>query len=306
MYRRRHCKGAKAQVQQFRYLVIICALVAHTVHGLYGMDWPSPKGRMVNNFGWNDGGTPVLGISFEAEGTIQAAETGELLFMHRGLDTASRLPAPLGAWIALDHGDGIISIYSRFDDTRQEEVQKMEKFEKNTPLGEAGLSGSSVRKGFHFSLFDRKERRWVNPMMIISPPADTRPPVILSIRMQNTEGKLIDPGQVKTISQGRYRISVTATDTLVAANENPLAPYRLVCSVNGNEIGALNFETYAARDGVLMMYRNGLVPVKQIYGPFPAFEVGETWFTRGQGTLEISALDISGNVQSILYRLQVE
>jgi hypothetical protein len=268
------------------------------------MDWPSTQGRMVNNFGWNDEGSPLLGIAFEAEGAVQAAEIGELLFMRDGFDTASRLPAPLGAWIALDHGDGLISIYSNFQDTGIPAVPNI--VEKNTPLAMAGLSGRSARKGFHFFLFDRKERRWVNPAMIIAPRPDTRSPVIQSIRMQDTAGTVIDPAQTRTISQGRYRIFVAAVDTLLSPNESPLAPYRIVCSVNGNEIGTLNFETYSARDGVLMVYRNGLVPVKQVYGPFPAFEVGETWFTRGQITLEISAQDIIGNSQSAQYRLTVE
>ena len=116
----------------------------------------------------------------------------------------------------------------------------------------------------------------------------------------------IDPAQTRTIPQGRYRILVNASDTRLSPNESPQAPYRLLCSVNGIEIGALTFETFSTRDGVLMIYRNGLVPVKQIYGQDPAYEIGEVEFSRGQAAVEVIAGDLAGNTRNVLYRFQVE
>jgi hypothetical protein len=271
---------------------------------LYAMDWPLDTGTIRNNFGWNDNGRPFLGTSFENEDMVKAAEGGELLYQHKKEDHASRLPSPLGSWLALDHGDGIISVYSRLDE--EAPMPAAERVGKAASLGQAGISGWTSNKGFYFFLFDRKERRWINPSMIISPFPDSRPPVILSVKLKDSEGKFIDPAQTKTISQGRYLISVEATDTMLEARESPLAPFRIVCSVNGIETGALNFETYSARDGSLMVYRNGLIPVKQVYAPYPSYEVGEIRFTRGQATLEVIAQDIAGNSRNVVYRLQVE
>jgi hypothetical protein len=93
---------------------------------------------------------------------------------------------------------------------------------------------------------------------------------------------------------------------MIEARESPLAPFRIVCSVNGVETGGLNFETYSARDGSLMVYRNGLIPVEQVYAPCPAYEIGEIRFTRGQAILEVIAQDIAGNSRNAVYRLQVE
>ena len=271
---------------------------------LFSMDWPSPTGVMSKNFGWNDEGLPLLGISFDDEGTLAAAEEGELLYRRREGDTASRLPSPLGSWAALDHGDGIISIYSRFDDRSSPAVPS--RTEKGRLLGNAGISGWSSRKGYYFQLFDRKERRWINPSMIIAPPEDTRPPTILSVSLRDDQGTIFDPSETRNLSQGRYIVSASAVDTMQRANESPLAPYRIICSLNGTEAGVLNFETYSARDGVLMVYRNGLVPVRQVYAPVPAYEVADVWFTRGQTSLEIIAQDIAGNVRNVVYRLTVE
>lgn len=268
------------------------------------MDWPSQAAQITMNFGWNDEGLPHLGVSFDADGAITAADKGELLYRGTEDDTASRLPSPLGSWIALDHGDGIISMYSRFDGGLQTPVP--DEVDKGGALGESGISGWSSQKGFYFQLFDRKERRWINPSMIITALNDTRPPAILSVKLADTQGKLIDPSQAKNVSQGRYSILVEAVDTIRSANENPLAPFKIICILNGTEAGTINFDTYSSRDGSLMVYRNGLIPVRQVYAAVPAYEAADVWFSRGQTTLEIIAQDIAGNTRSVVFRLQVE
>ena len=271
---------------------------------LFAMDWPSPTGIITRNFGWNNQGRPHLGVSFQDSGDVLAAEKGELLFHSRKTDTASRLSSPLGSWIALDHSNGIISIYSRFDGNASAEIP--DHLDKGELLGKSGISGWTGREGFYFQLYDRKERRWINPSMIISQLADSRPPVILSVRLRNEQGKLIDPSQTRYIAQGRYHVLVDSADTIRLPNETPLAPYRIICSINGSEAGVLNFETFSAREGSLMVYRNGLVPAKRVYAPFPLYETAEVWFSRGQTTMEIIAQDIAGNERKAVYRLMVE
>jgi hypothetical protein len=283
-------------------LLFFPALPGHL--SLAAMDWPMPGAAPVRNFGWNDEGRPVLGTSFEGEGPILAAGQGELIFSRRKEDTASRLPSPLGMWMALDHGDGLISIYSRGGELQNGGEQN--RVEQGDPIALAGTSGWSSKEGFYFTLFDRRERRWINPSMIITPFPDTRPPLIQPVQLQSPDGRLFDPARTRNLSQGRYTVSVAVSDTMTAPGDHPLAPYRIVCSVNGTEIGSLSFEIFSARDGALMVYRNGLVPAKKVYAPFPGFEVGEAGFTRGQATLEIIAQDIAGNSRSAVFRLIIE
>jgi len=301
IYHRGHAVSRRTYgSREFKFLVIFLLLASH----LHSMDWPSARGVMKKNFGWNNEGLPHLGIFFETEGHLTAADEGELFYSRREGDTASRLPSPLGSWAALDHGDGIVSVYARYDDKSSGTLPGQ--VEKGRVLGEAGISGWSSQRGFYFQLFDRKERRWINPSLIVPPPEDTRQPEVLSVRLKDSQGNLINPYQTRNLSQGRYTIIVNAVDTLRLSGENPLAPYRIICSLNGSEAGALNFETYSTRDGQLMVYRNGLLPVRQIYSPVPAYEVADVWFSRGQTTLEIIAQDIAGNARNVLYRLLVE
>jgi hypothetical protein len=278
-------------------LRITIAAVLCCVHLLAAMDWPVQDGRLVKNFGWNDRGRPVLGMVFSGGTDVLAVESGEIIFMRSENDTASRLPSPLGNWIAVDHEDGLISIYSRYGD----DYSPPYTIERQEVIAAAGSSGWAGEDGLFFMLYDRKERRWINPEMIITPLRST-PPRILAYDLRTAQNIPVAAAQLRNLSQGRYKITVAATNT-VQTRENYHAPYRIQCYVNGAEVGSLNFEFFSARDGVLMVYRNGLVPVRQIYAPFPAFEVADVFLNRGQAALEIIVHDLAGNTGSAVTRI---
>jgi len=271
---------------------------------LDAMNWPSETASLVRNFGSNNRGSPVLGMVFSGGTEVLAAESGEVIFSRRKNDAASRLPSPLGAWTAVDHGDGLISIYSRYADEESPfanaQVQRLQ------PIASSGVSGWSAQNGFYFLVFDRRERRWINPAMLITPVQDTRPPQILSVELRNAQGV---PMQSRNLTQGRYTVVVNAAGgtlrTQAGSYSQQYAPQRIVCSVNGAEAGSLNFEAVSARDGVLMVYRNGLVPAKKIYAAFPAFETADVFLTRGQATLEVIVQDMAGNSRNYVNRLIV-
>ncbi|MDR2097458.1 MAG: peptidoglycan DD-metalloendopeptidase family protein [Spirochaetaceae bacterium] len=269
----------------------------------FAVDWPSKSAVMISNFGGSDAGRPVLGDTFQADGAVGAIEKGEIIFTRNVSVSTSRFHAPLGNMIALDHGDGLLTIYSRIEETHGE-PQKMVNAAET--IGFAGTSGWSKTKGFYLSIFDKKERRWVNPSLIIPVLPDTRPPSIRSVKLKNSANQIIDIAAVSTIRQGAYTIIVHAEDTRLNAADPPLMPLRIICSVNGVEAGYLAFETFSARDGVLMMFRNGLVPVSEIYSHAPAVEAGEVFFNRGLGTLEIIVQDAGPNSRSAFYRLFIE
>jgi len=271
---------------------------------LYAMDWPLADVVVVQNFGFNDQGTPILGTMLSGEGIVSATGEGELIFASSGKETASRLPSPLGAWSAVAHSDGLVSIYSRYRDEGR--GQPLGYLETGSPIARSGVSGWSRNDGVYYILYDRRERRWVNALMVITLPPDTALPYIVSVQLRNANGRLLESGQ-RNISQGRYSIVVNAVDTLLPTPRSPqLAPHRIVCSVNGEEIGSLSFDTMNAKDGVLMVNRNGQAPAKRVYAPYPAFEIGEVQLNRGQANLEIIVRDIAGNSRSTLTRIIVD
>jgi len=293
-----------------KYFIITLFIIIPSV-ALNAMNWPCENGNLVRNFGLNDNGKPVLGMVFSGDTDVLASEKGDVIFSRNADDTASRLPSPLGNWTAVDHGDGLISIYSRCSDKKNvinenEPSAQIEKsgIAKGDKIAVSGVSGWSKQTGFYFIVYDRRERRWINPAMIITPQRETRPAQIRMITFQNDKGEVI--GQGRPFTQGRYTVSVAALIPVTTwPREINLAPHRIVCSVNGAEAGSLNFEAVSARDGVLMVYRNGLVPVKQVYSSFPAYQAAEVFLNRGQVNLEVIVQDIAGNSYSAINRIMV-
>jgi hypothetical protein len=290
-------------------IFVLVVLAGSVSDSLSAMSWPSEDAFLVRNFGANDRGRPVLGMVFNGGTEVFAAESGEVIFYCGKNDTASRLPSPFGAWTAVDHEDGLISIYSRYADGAPFARTHVEKLQQ---IAASGASGWSAQDGFYFIIFDRRERRWINPAMIITPVRDTRPPQILSVDLRNAQGLT---AQSRNLSQGRYTVLVNTSGGIPAVSPQGIpaaqqrnqryAPQRIVCLVNGAEVGSVNFEAVSARDGVLMVYRNGLVPAGQIYSAFPAYETADIFLTRGQANLEIIVQDISGNSRSVVNRLLV-
>ncbi|MCL2193478.1 MAG: M23 family metallopeptidase [Treponema sp.] len=274
---------------------------------LSAMEWPLLDATVVRNFGFNDRGRPTVGVVLAGYGEVLAAGSGEVIFSFSGANSAaSRFPSPLGAWTALDHGNGLVSIYARYYDHYDAIGSDRLRVEQGTPIAIAGASGWSEQDGCYFMLFDRRERRWVNPAMIITPFPDTIVPQIHGIQLMNEDGVLvgISPGQ--SVTQGMYGIVVNATDALSGNRGNFLAPHRIISSVNGTEVGRFSLETISARDGVMLINRGLQVPARRVYAPFPAFEAGEAWLNRGQAILEIIVQDIAGNSSNIVAHIFVE
>jgi hypothetical protein len=240
---------------------------------------------------------------YAGEGVVRAVETGEALFSRSSSDRASRLPSPLGAWTAIDHGDGLVSIYGRLERKRVSRLPPI--VEKGVMVGAAGTTGWSEEKGFYYSLFDRKERQWVNPAVIEGRRNDRRAPVIQSVTLMDSQGRVVDASQAKGLFQGKRTVFVAAAD-YTETEKALLAPFRMVCSLNGREVGAVALEALSARDGKMWIYRNGLVPVEQVYAGAFGFELGEAVFIRGQADLEILVQDAFGNVQREEYHFTVE
>ncbi|MDR1256478.1 MAG: hypothetical protein LBJ86_01880 [Spirochaetaceae bacterium] len=291
------------------YGILLPLLIVPPVSAI---DWPSKDAVMISNFGESYMGIPMLGDAFRAEGSIGPIDKGEIIFTRGVSSPASRFTSPLGVMTVVDHGDGLLSLYSRAGpspDSPQSLVQA------DTVIAEAGTSGWSRTRGFYLSIFDRKDRRWVNPSLVIPVPPDTTLPVIRSVRLKSADGRLLDLATVRAVRQGTYAVIVHADDAGTDSGTT-LAPARIICSVNGVETGSLAFDTFSARDGSLMLFRNGLVPVTQIYSYAPAVEACEVFFNRGQVTLEIIVQDaaaMSGyspsaapNSRRAVYRLSVE
>lgn len=261
-------------------------------------EWLPSDAVIAHGFGYNYRGRPLLGVFVATDNQVSAFREGEVIFSRSQRNTASRLPSPFGAWTAVDHGDGLLSIFSRHG----EGEEPPQFIRQGDVVARAGVSGWSQRSGFYFVSYDRKERRWVNPAMVIPFPG-TRPFQIQRIQLRNTQGELFEGNQLLNLRQGRYTVMVTAVHF---PGGGRFTPFRVRSLVNGVEAGMFLMETIHAADGALIVNRGSPVSALQVYALYPAFEVADIFLTHGQAILEIIVQDIEGNSRNTSIRIHVD
>lgn len=316
--------------------LVLAAAMALAAAALPAMEWPLPGAAVARNFGFNDGGRPGLGVALSGSGYALASGPGEIVFSSAGGSSgpggAARFPSPLGVWAAVDHGNGLVSIYARLgslgsggaeegpggegsgaEDQGLGQGARRGVFEapfavaQGDPIGAAGSSGwSGGGAGCYFMVYDRRERRWVNPAMVASPLPDAVAPQIHWAQLRAEDGSAAPVAPWQSVAQGRHGVVVSATDALSGGLGSGLAPHRIIVLANGAEIGRLSLETISARDGAMMVSRSGQAPARGVFAPFPAFEAGEAWLNRGQAIIEVIAQDIAGNYARIVAQITVE
>jgi hypothetical protein len=265
-------------------------------HPAAPVDWPSASSELRSSFGQNERGRPSVGMTFAGDDAVRAMDAGEIVFVaNQGPFRGSprEMPHPLGEWIAVDHGGGIVATYGRLAPNDSAFLKTV--VEKGSVLGHAGSSGWAEGPGFFFSVYDRTERRWANPTMIAPPRIDTRAPTVKSVALQQRDGQILPLSPARAIRQGVYRVLVEASDAELSDKSRPLTPQRLICLVNGSEQGSLHLETIKAEDGGLIVARTTPSQAALVYQSSGAFDLGEIRLSRGRTTLEILAKDASGN-----------
>jgi murein DD-endopeptidase MepM/ murein hydrolase activator NlpD len=272
------------------------------------VDWPSAGGELRSSFGQNDRGRPSVGMAFEGEDPVRSMDAGEILFVSSGSASfggaADGFPNPLGDWMAVDHGNGIIGVYARLATSESAVVKTV--VEKGSVLSSPGTTGWVASTGYYFSVYDRLERRWVNPAMIAPQRVDTRPPTIRSIDLVAKDGQAIRLAANRVVRQGVYRVLVEAVDTENSVKQYPLSPQRIMCLVNGAEQGSLHLETIKTENGTLMVSRTKPAPAGLVYQPTGSVDLGEIRLNRGRTTLELIARDAPGNERISTIAFMVE
>ena len=271
----------------------------------FAVDWPTSNSPVLLGFGQNDAGRASVGMTFSAQGTVRAADAGEILFKSsQGAEGVGGFPQTFGDWLAVDHGGGIVGVYARMTGIDAEARSAI--VEKNAVLGSAGTTGWSPEEGYFFSLHDKSERRWVNPTMISISRPDAKAPQIRSVVLVSREGQSYPLASTRFLRQGAYRVIIEAYDIEDQSPGKLLAPQRLSFMVNGAEQGALHLETIKAENGALTVWAQSPVSADKVYLKSGAYEIGEAKLTRGRASLEAIARDAAGNERAAAFALQVE
>jgi hypothetical protein len=293
------------------YLRLAAALlaIAASREPSQAMDWPISPPRLAATFGTYAKGRVIAGVGLSAADVpVRSAEEGEVSFsLDEGASPGilpGRMPAPLGSFLVIEHQRGLAAVYSHLDPGSLGKNQR--KLGAGDIIGRTGASGWIEGSGAIFQVFDRRASSWVNPLLVLPPLADDKPPVIRSLALSRA-GKAYVLGEVASVPQGTYWISVDVADPADSAwTAGPLAPFRIRLSVDGIEAAEEVFDVAKGVGGELMLFALSPRASSGLRTKEGRYSLAERLFSRGRAALEVGVEDAAGNKRSASWTLVVE
>ena len=284
--------------------LLVLAIVASSGPAA-AMDWPLAPPRLAATFGTFAKGRVVLGVELASEeGVVRSSEDGEVAFAVEEGEHPAGLPTPLGSFAVVEHQRGMAAVYSHLAPGTL--ATRVRKIKAGDPLGRPGSSGWVEGSGVLFQVFDRRAGSWVNPLLVLPPNADDKPPAIRSLALSRS-GKTYVLGDVSSLPQGTYRVSVDVVDPadspwIVA----PLAPYVIRLAIDGVEATKYVFDVAKGSEGKLALFALSPVETTALKTPEGRYSLVERLFSRGRVVIEVRVEDAAGNKRSASYTLLVE
>ncbi len=272
---------------------------------LRALEWPLSPAGIAATFGTQAKGRIVSGIALAASGgQVRAAGEGELVFAAGEGIGPSGLPSALGAFVVVEHDRRMAAVYSHLASGTVDGSARA--LGKGEALGASGVSGWAEGEGMLFQVYDREESRWVNPLLLLPPVADEKPPAIRSIVLSRGGDSFV-LGDAKSLRQGNYSISLIVSDPSDAAwTAGPLAPYALRLSIDGTQAAKGVFDVARAVGGDLCFFSDPPRPASTLRGAEGGYVLAERLLTRGRVVFEAVAEDAAGNRRTASWTVTVE
>jgi hypothetical protein len=286
----------------FRSLVFI-ALLCASATSLHAFQWPVDEKVLTATFGesrWDHyhSGIDLAGGAQE----VRPVADGEVIFSFDGGRSGRILPSGLGAFIVIEHEQGIRSLYAHLEPAIGATIPV--RVGVDDVIGKIGESGASLGKHLHLEIIDSELGSYVNPLVVLPTLSDRIRPDIRRVMIVPTSPPAsgtvtLKPGQA--IGPGEYRLLIELYDrSEFVAYFCPMAPYQVTGFFNGSEVFDIRFDTISERDGALVLGRSGEGRTfDALYAEDWIIDAGIAPFRRGEIQIEIVARDIAGN-ESIL------
>jgi hypothetical protein len=281
------------------------AVLALSGAAAWAMDWPLAPPRLAATFGTFAKGRVVVGVELAADdGLVRSAEDGEISFILEDGARPNGLPTPLGSFAVVEHQKGMAAVYSHLAPGTLSTYLK--KLKAGDILGKPGSSGWVEGPGLLFQVFDRRAGTWVNPLLVLPPLADDKPPVVRSLALSRA-GKTYVLGEIASLPQGTYQMSVDVGDPADSSwVVGPLAPYVIRLSIDGVETTKYVFDVARASGGKLSLFALPSADASTLRTKDGRYSLAERLFSRGRVAIEVRVEDAAGNKRSASWTLLVE
>ena len=266
--------------------------------GLSAWQWPVESPVVIGTFGQRTGDTILRGVELRSSATdVTAVERGVVVAARSEFD---RPPSGLGAFVALEHDQGLLSIYAHLDSEHLPVVGAV--VEAGETIGRVGGSGPMVVRAVRLLIFDRVRQRYVNPLLLLPDLVDRVRPTVEAVYASDGDA-FYNLAERSELPAGSYLISARVFDrTTAAASASRLAPYRVTLRVDGEEHFRLTADHATTSGGVTAL---GPATADRAAAADPDGLVAMSRVDIGPGdrSLELTVRDFAGN--ETMYRVVV-
>lgn len=282
-----------------RTIVIVSAVILVSAFSVFAFEWPADGGQFRYSFGSSRGGF-LRGVEFgRADGLIHAADDGELIFASDTHSLLGGYPLSGGTLLVVSHASDMLTIYSGMESGSVSTYLK--DIRKGDALGRIRDAGN--QRGASFYAFDARERRFINPLVLMPSLSDDKAPVIRSVALTlDGRDEVLDQGKV--VRQGSYYVTIDANDISPSGLQS--APFELRILIDGSERGRVIYDAAWANAGQALLFGGSGIQEDSFMTQDGRVKFGPYLLSRGRVVLSIVALDYSGNKREQSYSISIQ
>ncbi len=287
----------------FKYLLIgsgcllsflgLSAVLAHA------FDWPSAAGVYNYGFGTIRNGF-LKGVELVAgSGSVQASEEGEMIFASESKQLPGAYPLQGGSILAVAHGGEMMTIYSGL------EPGSLSTYLKNVKKGDILGRGANPdnSRGSAIYVFDRQERQYINPMIVMPGYLDEKVPVIKSVSLSK-DGVDIFLTSQKLLPQGSYDLLLDVYDS--SPSGAPSAPYDIRILIDGSERAHIVYDAVWSSAGASVLFGGVSLDEKSFMMSDGRIRFGPYTLSRGRVVLTVIVSDYASNTKEQTFALSIQ
>ncbi len=249
--------------------------------------WPVDNATVTSTFGesrWDHFHDGMDVISPDLK--IFPVTSGRVVYhWNRAHFPLDRYPG-MGNFKVVDHGKGLFGIYGHLDDDPSFKTA----FAQGDVLGVMGNTGHSMARHLHFTLLKLKEGASLNPLTVLPPVKDERPPVHKGTYLRIGDTYVPIRGKVNYRLTRHYPLLLEIADTV--SGRERLGVYKLTVELNGRKVLDAEFKEICSRKNVLTVMGK---EAEDLFDEKGHYRVAGARYVEGENRLKVTAFDFAGN-----------
>lgn len=270
--------------------------------GIFAFEWPSEKADADKISTWfaqrSDTNMGTFINLKETEEVLCSDAGNTLIIIEDHNDDTDFFTSSLGAAVIVRHDDSLISVYSHLENSSIVTTDYSKTIQKSQVIAKTGNTGFvKDEKTLGFQIIDVKEKKAINPLLLLPQPQTLPQLSISTIIIKNKNGTAYDLQWAKAFYAGTYKI-------YFKRNELPV-PFKTTVLVNGEQTDEISYNSLNQEDGKCNVTGKRNYSNLEIYPDEKLMLVGEAILKQGKATITLIFTDLKGNSRHLNYNVTV-